>query len=80
MGSFIGKLLSYCDGDLNTTISSFDKTKPTKNRPRAFCKFEPTVLYFLCGENTAVSSVALTVHWTVIHYHLTLRVIRPSVS
>ena len=38
---------------------------------------EPTVLYFLCGENTAVSSVALTVHWTVIHYHLTLRVIRP---
>ena len=35
---------------------------------------EPTVLYFLCGENTAVGSVALTVHWTVIHYHLTLRV------
>ena len=38
---------------------------------------EPTVLYFLCGENTAVGSVALTVHRTVIHYHLTLRVIRP---
>ena len=35
---------------------------------------EPTVLYFLCGENTAVGSVALTVHRTVIYYHLTLRV------
>ena len=39
--------------------------------------FEPTVLYFLCGENTAVGSVALTVRRTVIHYHLTLRLIRP---
>ena len=38
---------------------------------------EPTVLYFLCGENTAVGSAALTVHRTVIHYRLTLRVIRP---
>ena len=37
---------------------------------------EPTVLYFLCGENTAVGSVALTVNRTVIHYHLTLRVMR----
>ena len=39
--------------------------------------FEPTVLYFLCGENTAVGSAALTVRRTVIHYRLTLRFIRP---
>ena len=36
-----------------------------------------TVLHFLCGENTAVGSAALTVRRTVIHYRLTLRVIRP---
>ena len=38
---------------------------------------EPAVLYFLCGENTAVGSAALTVHRTVLHYRPTLRVIRP---
>ena len=27
-----------------------------------------TVLHFLCGENAAVGSAALTVHRTVIHY------------
>ena len=42
--------------------------------------FEPPVLHFHCGENAAVGSAALTVHRTVIHYRLTLRVIRPSVS
>ena len=41
---------------------------------------EPPVLHFRCGENAAVGSAALTVHRTVIHYRLTLRVIRPSVS
>ena len=39
-----------------------------------------TVLHFLCGENAAVGSAALTVPRTVIHYRLTLRVIRPSGS
>ena len=39
-----------------------------------------TVLHFLCGENAAVGSAALTVRRTVIHYRLTLRVIRPSDS
>ncbi len=37
---------------------------------------EPTVLHFRCGENAAVCSAALTVHWTVIHFRLTLRVMR----
>lgn len=52
--------------------------------PRAECFFwlrgldlNCTVLHFLCGENAAVSSAALTVRRTVIHYRLTLRVIRP---
>ena len=35
---------------------------------------EPTVLHFLCGENAAVGSAALTAHRAVIHYRLTLRV------
>ena len=52
--------------------------------PRAECFFwlrgldlNCTVLHFFCGENAAVSSAALTVRRTVIHYRLTLRVIRP---
>ena len=36
-----------------------------------------TVLHFHCGENAAVGSTALTAHRAVIHYRLTLRVIRP---
>ena len=36
-----------------------------------------TVLHFHCGENATVGSAALTAHWAVIHYRLTLRVIRP---
>ena len=39
-----------------------------------------TVLPFLCGEKAAVGSAALTVHRTVIHSRLTLRVIRLSGS
>ena len=39
-----------------------------------------TFLHFLCGENAAVSSAALTCHRQVIHSRLALRVIRPSDS
>ena len=39
---------------------------------------EPTVLHFLCGENAAVGSAALTAHRAVIHYRLTLRVMSGS--
>ena len=65
------------------TYQSFglDKNKGTVETVPLFLVagegLEPTVLYFLCGENTAVGSAALTVHRTVIHYRLTLRVIRP---
>ena len=39
---------------------------------------EPTVLHFLCGENAAVGSAALTAHRAVIHSRLTLRVMSGS--
>ena len=39
---------------------------------------EPTVLHFLCGENAAVGSAALTAHRAVIHYRLTLWVMSGS--
>ena len=36
------------------------------------------VLHFLCGENAAVGSAALTAHRAVIHSRLTLRVMSPD--
>ena len=65
----------------NITRHQLNITSKQYNSPKANivekAGLDPTVLYFLCGENTAVGSAALTVHRTVIHYRLTLRLIRP---